>query len=45
MVRGTLFLYYILRFRLQESFEKVDVFASEVAKMLPGSNFPKISKA
>ena len=44
----TLFLYYFLHFRLQESCRKpipVDVFASEVAKMLPGSNFPKVSKA
>ena len=44
IVHGTLFLYYFLHFRLQESCRKsipVDVFAS----MLPGSNFPKISKA
>ena len=35
-------------FRLQEvggSLIPVDVFASDVAKMLPGSNFPKVSEA
>ena len=35
----------LFAFQASGILEKVDVFASEVAKMLPGSNFPKISKA
>ena len=45
---GNLILPVFSHFRLQKFWGNlipVDVFASDVAKMLPGSNFPKVSEA
>ena len=44
---GNLILPVFSHFRLQKFWGNlipVDVFASDVAKMLPGSNFPKVSE-